>query len=59
MKKIINNLFAKFFKVQLIRTHRNIKEQPIPMVRSHVRRLIYFYELIRKIENVMGDIVES
>ncbi len=46
-------------KIRLIRTDGSIfKEQPIPMVCLHALRLIYFYDLMRKIENVEGDIVE-
>lgn len=57
MQKKINKLFARLFKVQFIRTHK-IKEQPIPLIRPHALRFLHFYDLLRKIENIKGDIIE-
>lgn len=58
MKHLINKMLAKFFRLQLRSANREPKENPEFLNFSTGRKLIYYYDLVRRIESVEGDIVE-
>jgi hypothetical protein len=58
MKRFINSALRKRLGLEIRKTSHNPKEDPIPLVSAHARRLIYFYDLLCKVANVEGDIVE-
>lgn len=58
MKQVVQNVLRNQFGVEVRRATKSPKEEPIPLVNKHGLRLVHFYELIKKIENIPGDIVE-
>lgn len=58
MKNNIQSLLRTLFVIEIKRTILNPKEAPIPLVNKHALRLMHFYDLVRKIDAVPGDIVE-
>lgn len=56
MRKVIENRFNIIIKKKPDLAAR--KEEPIPLIKKNVHRLIYFYELLKKIQHIEGEIVE-
>jgi len=57
MKKLTNKILENILGIHIINA-KNIKEKPTSLVKQNATKLIYFYELMKMIRNLEGDIVE-
>ncbi len=57
MKTTMNKILAKLTGLQLAKA-TNPKEKPLPLISSSALRIVFFYDLLKKIVNIEGDVVE-
>lgn len=59
MTKIVQDCLRRVFKIEVHRTSLlNQKEAPIPLIRLHALRMIHLYNLLKRISEIPGNIVE-